>query len=128
MRNKKWLAIGMTTIMMISALTGCGNSGQDTAPSAAGTEESSTAAASEETAQDTASAGEEKNDKEMVTIRMWGGVPPESGPQKACDDFNALYADKGIQVENERFVNDETGNLKLETNLRKKGRYDSNLH
>ena len=70
MRNKKWLAIGMTTIMMISALTGCGNSGQDTAPSAAGTEESSTAAASEETAQDTASAGEEKNDKEMVTIRM----------------------------------------------------------
>lgn len=117
MRNKKWLAIGITTIMMISALTGCGNSGQDTAPSAAGTEENGTATTSEETAQDTTSAGEEKNNKEMVTIRMWGGVPPESGPQKACDDFNALYADKGIQVEYERFVNDETGNLKLETNL-----------
>ena len=57
MRNKKWLAIGMTTIMMISALAGCGNSGQDTEPSAAGTEENSTAAAPEETVQDTASAG-----------------------------------------------------------------------
>lgn len=48
---------------------------------------------------------------------MWGGVPPESGPQQVCDNFNELYKDKGIQVEYERFVNDETGNLKLETNL-----------
>lgn len=48
---------------------------------------------------------------------MWGGVPAEAGPQKVCDNFNELYKDKGIQVEYERFVNDDTGNLKLETNL-----------
>lgn len=54
---------------------------------------------------------------DVVTIRFWGGVPPEAGPQASVDLFNELYADKGIQVEYERFVNDDTGNLKLETNL-----------
>lgn len=117
MRNKKWLAMGMAAAMMISALTGCGNSGQDSSSSSAGAEES-TAAESQENTEQKADAADEKNGSgETVTLRMWGGVPPESGPQKACDDFNALYADKGIQVEYERFVNDDTGNLKLETNL-----------
>lgn len=55
--------------------------------------------------------------EETIVLRMWGGVPAESGPQASCDLFNELYKDKGIQVEYERFVNDETGNLKLETNL-----------
>lgn len=53
----------------------------------------------------------------VVTIHMWGGVQPEKGPQAACDAFNEAYKDKGIQVEYERFVNDDTGNVKLETNL-----------
>ena len=120
MRNKKWLALGMAAALTLTALTGCGNSGQDSASSSAGTEESTDAASEEkkEDAEQTADAADEtKNSGETVTLRMWGGVPPESGPQKACDDFNALYADKGIQVEYERFVNDDTGNLKLETNL-----------
>ncbi len=54
---------------------------------------------------------------EPVVLRMWGGVPPEAGPQAACDAFNEQFKDQGIQVEYERFVNDVTGNLKLETNL-----------
>lgn len=54
---------------------------------------------------------------DVVTLRFWGGVPAESGPQASVDLFNELYKDKGIQVEYERFVNDDTGNLKLETNL-----------
>ena len=54
---------------------------------------------------------------DTIILRMWGGVPAESGPQKVCDNFNEEYKDKGIQVEYERFVNDDTGNLKLETNL-----------
>lgn len=61
-------------------------------------------------------SGKEKSD-DVVTLRLWGGVPPEAGPQESCDLFNKEYKDKGIQVEYERFVNDETGNLKLETNL-----------
>ncbi len=55
--------------------------------------------------------------KEPVRLVMWGGVPPEAGPQKVCDDFNAEFAAKGISVEYERFVNDDTGNMKLEANL-----------
>lgn len=62
-------------------------------------------------------AGESAKDKDIVTLRFWGGVPPEAGPQASVDLFNEQYADKGIRVEYERFVNDDTGNLKLETNL-----------
>ena len=62
-------------------------------------------------------AGESAKDEDIVTLRFWGGVPPEVGPQASVDLFNEQYADKGIRVEYERFVNDDTGNLKLETNL-----------
>lgn len=62
-------------------------------------------------------AGESAKDEDIVTLRFWGGVPPEAGPQASVDLFNEQYVDKGIRVEYERFVNDDTGNLKLETNL-----------
>ncbi len=52
-----------------------------------------------------------------VRLVMWGGVPPESGPQAVCDSFNKEFASKGISIEYERFVNDDNGNLKLDTNL-----------
>ncbi len=55
--------------------------------------------------------------KQPVKLVMWGGVPPEAGPQKVCDDFNAEFGPKGITVEYERFVNDDAGNMKLDTNL-----------
>jgi multiple sugar transport system substrate-binding protein len=55
--------------------------------------------------------------EETVTVRVWGGIPPEAGPQAAVDEFNRLYKDKGIQAEYIRFVNDDNGNLKLETTL-----------
>lgn len=54
---------------------------------------------------------------DTVTLRVWGGVPPEAGPQEAIDNFNEEFKDKGIQAEYVSFVNDETGNLKLETAL-----------
>lgn len=52
-----------------------------------------------------------------VKLVMWGGVPPESGPKAVCDLFNKEFASKGISIEYERFVNDDQGNMKLETNL-----------
>ncbi len=55
--------------------------------------------------------------KGPVKLVMWGGVPPEAGPQQVCDDFNAEFGPKGITVEYERFVNDDAGNMKLDTNL-----------
>lgn len=63
------------------------------------------------------SAGQTQKSGQTVTLRIWGGVPPEAGPQKAVDNFNKAFKDKGVQAEYERFVNDDTGNLKLETNL-----------
>jgi multiple sugar transport system substrate-binding protein len=50
-------------------------------------------------------------------VKVWGGVPPENGPQAAVDAFNAEFKNKGIQAEYTRFVNDTNGNLQLETNL-----------
>ncbi|WNR43264.1 ABC transporter substrate-binding protein [Paenibacillus roseipurpureus] len=50
-----------------------------------------------------------------VTLKFWGGVPPESGPQEAVDNWNK--ANPNIKVEYTRYVNDDPGNLKLETAL-----------
>ena len=111
---KKVWALVLTTAMALSVLSGCSGSQKPEASAASGTQEQKT----EEQKTDgekTEAAG--NSEKETVTLRMWGGVPAEAGPQAACDNFNELYKDKGIQVEYERFVNDDTGNLKLETNL-----------
>lgn len=59
-----------------------------------------------------------------VRLVMWGGVPPEAGPQAVCDNFNKEFAAKGISVEYERFVNDDAGNMKLDTNLLSGGDID----
>ena len=50
-----------------------------------------------------------------VKLTMWGAVPPENGPQEVVDTWNAEHPD--IQVEYVRFVNDDDGNLKLDTAL-----------
>ena len=47
---------------------------------------------------------------DVITLRVWGGVPAEAGPQASIDLFNEAFKDKGIQAEYERFVNDDTGN------------------
>ena len=44
-------------------------------------------------------------------------MQPEYGYQELCDNFNKEFADKGIQVEYTRYVNDDNGNLQLETYL-----------
>lgn len=58
-----------------------------------------------------------KPSKTVTTLKMWGGVPPEAGPQMVCDNFNKEFAQAGYKLEYERFVNDEQGNMKLDTNL-----------
>ncbi|MDR2785045.1 MAG: hypothetical protein LBB83_03930, partial [Treponema sp.] len=54
---------------------------------------------------------------QVFTVKVWGGVPAENGPQAAVDAFNAEFKNKGIQAEYTRFVTDDNGNLKLETTL-----------
>ncbi|RAV06302.1 ABC transporter substrate-binding protein [Paenibacillus sp. YN15] len=103
-KSGRLTAAGLGAVLAMSALLGgCGgnsNSG-DASPSAS----PSAGAAS------TAPAAS----KEPVKLVMWGGVPPENGPQAAVDNWNKLHPD--IQVEYVRFVNDDAGNLKLDTAL-----------
>lgn len=105
MKKRRLAALALAAMM---GLSGCSSS-SGTADTQAG--------GGEQTGTSSADSGEQAASGETVTLRLWGGVPAEAGPQASCDLFNELYKDKGIQVEYERFVNDDTGNLKLETNL-----------
>jgi multiple sugar transport system substrate-binding protein len=86
-------------------LSGCGSSGDKVEESSA--VGSSTAPSAAATASPDAG--------KPVSLKFWGGVPPESGPQSAVDAWNK--ANPNIKVEYTRYVNDDTGNLKLETAL-----------
>ncbi|QDP96112.1 extracellular solute-binding protein [Microlunatus elymi] len=50
-----------------------------------------------------------------VSLNVWGGVPNETGPDDLCKAFMAEHPD--IKVTYTRYVNDEQGNLKLDTSL-----------
>ncbi len=50
-----------------------------------------------------------------VKLVIWGGVPEDKGPQKVCENFNATHP--GIEAEYIRYVNDDQGNVKLDTAL-----------
>jgi len=95
--NTRRTALGMLSVVMaVGVVAGCGSSGGSTSePKSTGT------AAPEQ--------------KKVVNLTMWGGVPAEAGPQQVVDSWNAKNPD--IQVKYERFVNDDAGNLKLDTAL-----------
>lgn len=90
---KKFLSVLLASLALATMFSGCSQKNSDTGDNSSG------------------------KSKETVTLRIWGGVPPEAGPQASVDLFNKQFKDKGIQAEYERFVNDDTGNMKLETSL-----------
>lgn len=49
------------------------------------------------------------------SLNVWGGVPAENGPQAMCEAF--MKDHPGTTVTYTRFVNDEKGNVKLDTAL-----------
>lgn len=49
------------------------------------------------------------------TLQVWSGLPPESGPQSLIDRFQEAHPD--IPVRYTRYVNDDRGNLKVNTAL-----------
>jgi multiple sugar transport system substrate-binding protein len=53
--------------------------------------------------------------KDPHTLQVWGGVPAESGPQQVVDRFQKKHPD--IPVVYTRYVNDDRGNLKVNTAL-----------
>ncbi|MGO4498427.1 ABC transporter substrate-binding protein [Paenibacillus sp. 2RAB27] len=97
-KRKNTMMLGALALTL--GLTACGNTSGDSASSSASTTSPSTTAAAT---------------GKVIKLKMWGGVPPESGPQAVVDNWNAKNPD--IQVEYERYVNDDAGNLKLDTAL-----------
>lgn len=53
--------------------------------------------------------------KDLETLHVWGGVPPENGPQDVMDHY--MEKNPGQKVVYTRFVNDDRGNLKVNTAL-----------
>ncbi|MDF2923766.1 MAG: hypothetical protein K0R57_2680 [Paenibacillaceae bacterium] len=95
----KWKRLTVVAAAVALIASGCsGNGGSQTGP-----------AASAEGTSSTAPAGE------TVKLKYWGAIPPENGPQKVVDAWNAQ--NPNIQVEYYRYVNDEPGNTKLDTAL-----------
>lgn len=80
----------MAGILAASALAGCGNQSQ-------------------------ASEGKGSETTETKKLVVWGGVPGEDGPDKIVEDWNKQHPE--VQAEYVRFVNDDTGNTKLDTAL-----------
>ena len=80
----------MVGILAASALAGCGNQSQ-------------------------ASEGKGSETTETKKLVVWGGVPGEDGPDKIVEDWNKQHPE--VQAEYVRFVNDDTGNTKLDTAL-----------
>lgn len=50
-----------------------------------------------------------------VTLNIWGGVPNETGPDELCQAFMDEHPD--ITVTYTRYVNDDEGNIKLDSSL-----------
>ena len=125
---KKALAITLAAVMVAGSLAGCGSGGNSettaqtttaATTAAAKTEAATTAAKTEAAASGETEAAAAETDKEWygnddgtpVHIRLWAGVQPEYGYQQLVDNFNAEYADKGIEAEYVMYKNDTSGNM-----------------
>ncbi|MCL2319512.1 MAG: extracellular solute-binding protein [Treponema sp.] len=62
--------------------------------------------------------------KEPITLRFWGGVQPEYGYDLMAEQFSKEFANKGLRMEYVRYVNDNNGNLQLDTYLASGGEID----
>ena len=69
MRNRKWMSTGLAALVAVPlALVGCGGKGS-------GNQSEGTVSPTASTAPSAAV------NKDPIKLTMWGGVPPESGPQ-----------------------------------------------
>lgn len=93
MKKKGRLALAVFTALSL-VISACGSNGSAPAP------ESSAPAGTGE---------------QSVKLKFWGAVAEENGPKDVADAWNQANPD--IQVEYVRYVNDESGNTKLDTAL-----------
>lgn len=62
--------------------------------------------------------------EETITLRLWAGVQPEYGYDELVKNFNEEFKDQNVQVEYVRYVNNDEGNLQLDTYLMSGGEVD----
>jgi multiple sugar transport system substrate-binding protein len=97
---KKPISIALTLVMAFSwMISGCSTSDGNTASS---------------TAAPTSAEGSTAPQK-AVKLKIWGAIPEENGPKDVITEWNNLHPE--IQMEYTRYVNDESGNTKLDTAL-----------
>ncbi len=102
----KWALPGLLALMVFAS--GCGNSG-------GGAESGNGNGNSNGGATATATEGGGEAAGKTITLKFWGGVPEEAGPLDMVKAWNDANDD--VKVEYVRFVNDDSGNLKLDTAL-----------
>lgn len=98
MRTRRTVALGLSAVMAVSVLSGCGSSSSNTAADTKG--ESNTSA---------------EGSTEPVVLHWWGSFAENMGPEQVCEAFNKI--DPNLQVEYTRYVNDDAGNTKLDMTL-----------
>lgn len=103
-RKSMWIMMLVSVLALSTILSACSSSSNGNTNagngSGVGTKEEST--------------GNKSADK-VVKLKIWGGVPEESGPGDVVANWNASHPE--IQVEYVRYVNDDSGNTKLDTAL-----------
>lgn len=115
MKSGKALAMILCAAMLAGLLAGCGKTGgqSDGGKPSGGETESKNAAV--DYANDPNWFG--TDDGKTVTLQFWCGIQPEYGYRQMVDNFNAEYADKGVQVEFNKYSNNSDGNTQMETYL-----------
>ena len=80
MRTRRTVALGLSAVMAVSVLSGCGSSSSSTT---ADTKGESNASAESST--------------EPVVLHWWGSFAENMGPEQVCEAFNKI--DPNLQVE-----------------------------
>ncbi|MFY9594409.1 MAG: extracellular solute-binding protein, partial [Caldicoprobacterales bacterium] len=110
----RYFSIIMCLAILIGAFTACsGNQNSSEVSQSQG--QANNQPSQNDSNQNTKDTQDSGDSNEPVKIIIWGGVPEENGPSALVEEFNKTH--EGIVAEYVRFVNDETGNTKLDTAL-----------
>ncbi|MBJ6362029.1 ABC transporter substrate-binding protein [Paenibacillus sp. GCM10012307] len=99
MRKNMWVTVLVGILALSVILSACSGGSNGNTSSGTGAKEQTT----------------DKTSAQVVKLKIWGGVPEENGPGDVVANWNANNPE--VQVEYVRYVNDDSGNTKLDTAL-----------
>lgn len=102
--KRKVMCFLLAGMLAMTGLAGCGN-----------TEEKADEDQQTTQTQEKSADIEKEENTEPIKLVMWGGVPGEDGPDAVIEEWNSQHPE--APAEYVRFVNDDTGNTKLDTAL-----------